>query len=253
MKKELVCLIIIAAVLRVSFLLVVSPQFPGIDAHEYYDISKDFQVHEARAAQMGYNHWYERTPLYVLWLHITGRDTYYQIFLSLLGVYLMYRMNRRAGWLWCFAPESLIRSCQYSKESVMIPLVIIAIYFFRNRPLLLYAMTLIIIMCFSSFGAVLEYNKGLSAGFMNNVWNVFKPMGSPLFTYSKPLDAAYGLLYLVFVVIFARNAKWCSAEVALMLSLVIVYGSIYGAPRLREPFIPFLYLWVTLKGRANGR
>jgi hypothetical protein len=130
-------IIFIAIIIRLTTWLVFElvyheASFPHFDSYEYYYNSENLTVWEEAREKLGYENWYERTPAYTLFLYLTDRILFIQILISALGVFLMYRMNKIAGWIWCFYPMDIIHSFQYMKETLLIFIIISIIYAFKK-------------------------------------------------------------------------------------------------------------------------
>jgi len=127
---------IVAILLRLAILYGLSLTYPSInisydmhmDAREYYHNAQHLTKGDAKTDwQTTYTHWWERSPLYVLFLWFFNPvAVYVQILISSFGVYLLWRMNWKAGWVWN------IYECWYSiiflKESITFALMIFIYY-----------------------------------------------------------------------------------------------------------------------------
>jgi hypothetical protein len=132
---------IIAILIRLTIFVGLSLAFKGQnvstfagDPLEYYlnaqNLSKSDQYH----AEWEYTYWWERSPLYVLflWFFTPNVALYIQIFISSLGVYWMWKINTRAGWIWnlyeCWYPILFL------KESIVFAMMIFIVYKFIEAP-----------------------------------------------------------------------------------------------------------------------
>lgn len=138
--QQIIKIFLIAFTVRMIFYLIVkifygSPEFISFDSWEYYYNSQNLEVWQNAKNYVGYYNWYERTPAYVLFLYIIRPENAIavQIIISSLGVVLMYKMNKAAGWLWCFYPVSIFNSFQFMKETIYIFLIICLIYTLRKQ------------------------------------------------------------------------------------------------------------------------
>jgi hypothetical protein len=123
---------IIAILIRtaVYFLMPGNPSFISFDSWEYYYNSQELQVWDRAAERLGYAEWYYRTPAYTLFLYLIRPDNAIavQIIISSLTVLLLYKLNYKAGWMFCFYPISIFGSFQYMKETLLIFLIISGVY-----------------------------------------------------------------------------------------------------------------------------
>ena len=129
-----------ALVIRICFYLFIktfygNPEFMSFDSWEYFYNSQDLTVWQEAKEYIGYENWYERTPGYVLFLYLIRPENAIpiQIIISSLGVFLMYKMNKIAGWMWCFYPISIFSSFQFMKETIFIFLIICLVYLLRRQ------------------------------------------------------------------------------------------------------------------------
>jgi hypothetical protein len=102
------------------------------DPKEYYELSQNLRVDPAKSAQFHYTHWYERMPLYVgfLWILTPKIALFVQMLIGSSGVYMMYKMNHKAGIVWNFweAGYSII----FLKETLLFAAIIFVIYQFKK-------------------------------------------------------------------------------------------------------------------------
>lgn len=131
---------LIAVMIRVSVYLIVKiffgdPEFMSFDSWEYFYNSQNLEAWQNATDYIGYEYWYQRTPGYVLFLYLIRPENAIpiQILISAVGVVLMYRMNKLAGWMWCFYPVSIFNSFQFMKETIYIFLIICLIYILRKQ------------------------------------------------------------------------------------------------------------------------
>ena len=124
-------IIIIALLLR---LLNFADPFIAFDSYEYYHNSKNLEVWDEAKEHHLYDRWYERTPAYVLFLHLTGEYAIpIQIILSTITVLLVYKINPIAGWLLCFYPVHILGANQYMKETLMIFFIAVLVYWHERN------------------------------------------------------------------------------------------------------------------------
>jgi hypothetical protein len=107
----------------------------GGDPLEYYSNAQNLTKSDKIPLEYidTYSHWWERSPIYVffLWFFTPGIALYIQIFISSLGVYWMWKMNKKAGWIWnfyeCWYPVLFL------KESIVFAMMIYIIYRVENK------------------------------------------------------------------------------------------------------------------------
>ena len=120
MKKYLI-IFLVAFIIRILTLLVFAYYFDNYsykesDAKAHYETSINLEVPKYAQETIGYKDWWVRTPVYVLYLHLTHQSLLFQILISAFTVLLLYKINPLAGWIFCFYPQSIILSFQYNKE-----------------------------------------------------------------------------------------------------------------------------------------
>ena len=115
--------------------MIFTDPFPTRDSREYYLNSKNLSVEYSPYAEKGFEHtnWYEHSPAYVLYLHLTYRSLFVQLALSVITVWFLWNINKIAGWMLCFYPVHIINAGYYHKETLMIFLIVSAIYFLRDK------------------------------------------------------------------------------------------------------------------------
>lgn len=131
---------LIALMVRVLFsgIRILQPDIFLLDEKEYYYNGKNLDViynpsSEVPSRTYDYEHWYNRTPVYMLFRFVTQDFTLIvQMILSSLGVVLMWKMNKAAGWLWCFYLPEVFYSFHYLKASLMTFAIILTIYLWKN-------------------------------------------------------------------------------------------------------------------------
>jgi hypothetical protein len=212
---------------------------------EYFYTSLNLEVHPYFQQFFNYHNWYERTPVYVFFLHIIQRQLIIQILLSAIGVVLMSKMNKLAGWLWCFYPQDIIHSFQFAKEGLLIFCVITAIFLLKNRRHWLMLVIPAIVIGFSSSGNVINSCQYyMTHGFMNNVWELWKPSFNTSISYSVWFVYIQAGPYLLLMWYFFRNIPAFSIEIFLVLLFTITYSLLFSTPRYREPLMPLVILFV---------
>lgn len=252
MKKQLLIIFIIALILRTIIYTSLkssgdNPEFLFFDSIEYYTVSQNLTVPSfitnhlgASGHILGYTHWYERTPAYMLFLHIVtvNNAIWLQILLSSIGVVLMYKMNSIAGYIWCVYPVSVFNSFQFMKETLLIFLIILAVFYLRDKKMILYFVILGIMLMFASYGKTFQFHP--KQGFMQNFYEMWKPSFNMI-----PLFLSYILFlpYILFMFYFVRHVDVRSFEMMIVITFTLVYSLVYGQNRFREPLMPILILW----------
>lgn len=217
---------------------------PNGDSIEYYVTSINLEPMEIHKLYWGYSHWYERTPVYVLFLHLIHRELIIQVILSAIACLLMFKLNKVAGVLWMIYPQDIIYSFQYGKETLLLFFIICAIYVLRDKREYLLLAIPIIILGFVCYGGVISANRSLGNGFMSNFWELWKPAFNISVAYGKAFVYIQAVPYTLAMLYFIRHCRLLSQEFGMFLILSIVYGVIYGDPRYREPFMPMLFLYI---------
>jgi hypothetical protein len=96
-----------------------NPTHKESDAKAHYETSINLEVPKESQKTIGYHDWWERSPVYVIYLYVTKQSILLQIILSCLTVLILYKINPLAGWLFCFYPQSIILSFQFNKETLL--------------------------------------------------------------------------------------------------------------------------------------
>lgn len=213
------------------------------DSVEYFITSIDFGPLGIHKSLLGYDYWYERTPAYILYLHLTHRELIIQVLISSISCLIMYRLSKTAGILWMFYIQDIMYSFQYQKETLLLFFIILAIYLFKDNKIWLLIAIPLTIIPFSSFGGVIIFNHSSSKGFLSNFWNLWKPAFDIFVLYSKWFVYIQALPYTLMIIYFIRKTRALTPEFGLFLLLSITYSIIYGQPRYREPFMPLLFLF----------
>jgi hypothetical protein len=245
-KHELLTLFLAAFIIRVIFWKLPGTFFTthSSDSIEYYITSINFKPFSCFKLYWGYDYWYERTPVYILFLHVFQQELIFQIILSSLGCIILYKLNKAAGLLWCVYLQEIVYSFQYSKETPLLFFVILSIYLFRNRSYWLLIIVPVIILGFVSYSRVIGYNHALSKGFMANFWAMWKPAFNITVNYSKIFVYIQALPFTLAILYFIRHTRLVSVATVLFCLISVVYCLIYSEPRYREPFMPFLFLFI---------
>jgi hypothetical protein len=134
-------IVILAFIIRVIFYMTLCVIYPtenistraGDPEEYYYMATHHLDVMQERAQRFHYQYWYQRTPLYTLFLYLLTPQiaVFIQMLIGSIGVYLMYLMNKKAGYIWMFyeIPYSII----FLKECLMYALIITIIYKFKGN------------------------------------------------------------------------------------------------------------------------
>jgi hypothetical protein len=192
-------------------------------------------------------------PAYFLFLMIPGAIVI-QLILSMVSVWLMFRLNKFAGWIWAFYPVAIFVWYQYNKQSVMIPLLIIVIYLLRNKPFWKFMTFLLVMLPFQAFGSVLVKNyQVLGLGFNRNLFELWFNGGSAfLFTQSTIIYWAFVPCYLAAIIYYFRNVE-LDADSLIVITVTIVFMLIVGNPTYREPVMPLVALWYGKRFTKGGK
>ena len=135
-KRRIPQIFLIAFILR-FMLSFIRPDLPTlIDEKEYFYNGKNLEIiyNPSEDGRMyDYQHWYNRTPVYMLFRYLTQDFTLIvQMIFSSIGVVLMWKMNKIAGWIWCFYPVDVFYSFHYFKFSLMTFLIILSTYLWKK-------------------------------------------------------------------------------------------------------------------------
>lgn len=243
---NLIFVFLIAFTIRIIFWKIYGGLFSSIDGDtlEYVLTSVNLKPNNVFKLTWNYSEWYQRTPVYVLFLHIIHRKLIFQIILSSISCVLMYRMNKTAGLLWTIYLQDIIYSFNYNKESLLLFCVILFMYLFRNRRFWLVIIIPIIFSGFTSYGGVITSSISFSKGMMLNFWHLWQPSFNISVGYSKNFVYFEALPYVIAMIYFIRHIKLLSVEFIIFSFLSIMYGVLYAEPRHRELFMPLLILYI---------
>jgi hypothetical protein len=135
MKIFLLALTVRLAVFIIFSFVYENPTHKESEASIMYETSINLEPTEEMKSKIHYTQWWERSPVYVYFLHVTNQSIELQLLLSALTVLLIYKINHVAGWIFCFYPQSVILSFQYNKETLLwfIEAVIFLIIFRRYK------------------------------------------------------------------------------------------------------------------------
>ena len=133
-KRRVTKIFLIAVGVRVLFSLFrgEAPNAKLIDEKEYFYNGRSLEViynPSSEGRNYDYKYWYNRTPFYMMFNYLLqGWVVPVQIFLSSIGVVLLYLLNKKAGWVWCFYLPDVFYSFHYLKFSLMTFLIIAGVY-----------------------------------------------------------------------------------------------------------------------------
>ena len=135
MDKRYITILLVALLIRGGFSFL-RTGFVGVDEKEYYYNGMNLEITynpSSEGRNYDYQHWYNRTPVYMLFRYLTGSYTLLiQIILSSIGVVLLYSINKYAGWVWCFYLPDIFYSFHYYKFSLFTFLIILSVYLWRK-------------------------------------------------------------------------------------------------------------------------
>ncbi len=249
--RNLIILFGIALALRLILFLAYTPPLVG-DAKEYYYNS---QTLENTVRQFPYEHWYQRTPAYMAFLHFTAQSLPLQILLSALTCVLLELMYRYGGWVYAFYTPSIMYSNVYMKETLLVFLFVLAVYLLRNHKWWLLVVLPVIFAGFVSYGGVWEYNEAFAAGqrsFVHRVYILWRPEWHFTILVPTPpgwlevlLRGTFILFYIPLLLLFIRKVRLTDFEFWLVTAFSLVAIFSFGNERFREPVMPFIIGYVT--------
>jgi len=218
------------------------------DAREYYINS---QTLENTARHLPYDHWYERTPAYMLFLHLVRQNLVVQIFLSALTCVLLELLYRHSGWFYAFYLPGICYSNMYMKETLLVFFFVGAVYVFRKHRGWLVLVLPLLFASFLSYGAVWEYNKQhiriLDRVFTEHIWALWKPewgysdfVPEPAPWLSWLLRGLFFIYYTPVMFLFLRKIRIGDFELWIVLGLTVVAILSFGIARYREAAMPFI-------------
>jgi len=101
-----------------------------------------------------------------------------------------------------------------------------------------------LILGFVSYAWINNGQHTAGNGMMKNFWSLWQPSFNISIGYSKIFVYLQFLPYIFSMFYFVRHVKIFTPEFNIFLILSIAYSVIYAEPRFREPFMPFLILFV---------
>lgn len=240
-----------ALALRLAIYLFYTAPLVG-DAREYFINS---QTLENTVRLFPYQHWYQRSPAYMAFLHLTGQSLLLQIVLSALTCVLLELMYRHAGWVYAFYPPGIMYANVYMKETLLVFLFVAAVYLLRKRKWWLLLALPAIFSGFVSYGGVWEYNEAFAVGqrsFVHRVYILWRPEWHFTILIPAPppwlellLRGTFILFFIPLVLLFIRKVKFTDFELWLVAGFTLVAIFSFGNERFREPAMPFVVGYVT--------
>jgi hypothetical protein len=214
------------------------------DASDYYYTSINLEVPKFLGEYYGYSNWYERQPLHVLVLYLTKQSILFQILLSTLTVLLLFRMNHIVGLIYAFYPQSIIYSCMFTKVTLMVFLMVLAVYLFK-KPYKIVIAFIIIQLMFTSIFNYFPHTSGIAVEFQRGLWNKFWGLWQPTFNHTFVLFGNWIQyiqmpFYILVMIAFLRsrvNYVW-------LIAFIMSIGAMiqYAHPFHREIIIPLILL-----------
>lgn len=235
------------------------------DCIEYFNNSVNLTVDPHYTKMWNYTQWYQRTPGYVLFLHLIQRSILVQLLISGFACVVMFKINKFAGWLWVFYPQDIICSFNYIKEALLLPLIIFAIYLFRKKQWWLVIVIPCLILPFVSYSGVIGSNASMAHLLAFNIWHLWQPPFNYTLVYSPMLVNLVFLPYIIMLIVWIRNIRYNSTKkgifnkiyygegfVELIIAVILTVGYCWspGEPRYKEPFMPLLVLFFAKNIRA---
>lgn len=242
---------IVALAVRLALYLLYTPPLVG-DAQEYYVNSGPLR----NVAQLfPYDHWYQRTPVYMAFVHITAQNLIPQILLSALTCALLEILYRNAGWVFSFYPPSVVYANLYMKETLLVFLFVLAVVLLRKRKMWLLLVLPLIFSGFVSYGGVWEYNEAYAAGqrsFIHRLYILWRPewhftilVPDPPSWLATVLRGTFILVYVPILLLFLRKVRIDDFEFWLVAGFCALMIFSFGNERFREPVMPFIIGYVT--------
>ena len=227
-----------------------------IDCREYYETSLNFETFEPFKSYWGYSNWYERNPLYILYLHFTFQNIIILIILSAFTVFLIFKINKTAGIIFMFYPNSIFYSFIYSKTVLIVFLAVLILSLTKNKYWLIILYLILQVLFTSLFhyftpntiGMHEEFNKG----FMNNVFELWKPATDWIYLLSgKWIIFLMFPFYVILYYLFIKYVPIKNVAFLLVIIFSICYGIKYAHPYHREILIPVMLIAVCLNYKLN--
>ena len=240
----------VAFAVRMALYLCYTPPLVG-DADEYFHNSQSL---ENTTHHFAYEHWYQRTPVYMAYLYFTRQSIPAQIILSTSTCVLLEALYPYGGWVFAFYPPGIMYSNVYMKETLLTFLFVLAVYLFRNRQWWLLVVLPVIFAGFISYGGVWEHNAAMGAGQRSLIhrmyilwrpdWHFYILVPTPPQWLETLLRGGFILLYVPVMLLFVRRVKITDFELWLVIGFSLVALFSFGNERFREPAMPFILGYV---------
>jgi len=225
-----------------GILWIIKPNFHlvGLDSREYNYLYKNFKPLPEAVEIIGNYKWYQRTPMYVLFLYVCRGNLLPQMILSSLGVALMYEMNTMAGLIWMFWIPEIFDSMIYMKYTLYNFLIILVMYFFDSE-ILRFIGVLAVTVPLVSYGVVINYNFTLNKGYMQQPYEMWKPSFHHL---NKYIALFWIIPYALLMFYWIRNVEILSFPFLIVILFTVVYSYIGANWSFRTHLMPIIILSV---------
>lgn len=235
-NKNLILILVIGLVFRI-LIQTQSDKFFIQDAKAYYEISESLQpINDL-------SHWYSWTPIHVIWLHITHRSIIIRILISLITVFILYKINEILGWIWTLYPMAIIFSATYLKENTLFLFTALVLWLYHYKSKYYILLFFVVILGFT--GASLSYAIELKTGIMQNFWEIVKPNFVLYSNISSTLNYIFAVPYTILMIYYIRTARFTPIFCTIIIYLT-VYSILYGTSRYREPLMMLIFYEISM-------
>lgn len=251
MKKYIIFFLVFIAIRIILWQIFGTNLDPNwiIDGREYYANGLNLNV-EFKTPWV-YSNWYERTPLYMLFIYIIRGNLIFQIIVCGIAGTLAFKINKFLGLFYLFYPNWIFQSFNFSKEALLIALTLIALYFLKDHLVYLFICTIAINIGFLSFSQnILEYNLNHSFKFMQALYEIWKP--SPDLYLVGAIGnilslTVYFPFWLTILYYFRRINKF-DISLIFALGVTIFFSFGWACMRYREIVLPFMIYYLVKEG-----
>lgn len=254
MKKYIIYFIVFIAIRIVLWNIFGTNLDPNwiIDGREYYANGLNLSI-EFKTPWV-YSNWYERTPVYMLFIYIIRGNLLFQIIVCGIASTLAFKLNKFLGIYYLFYPNWIFQSFNFSKEALLISLTLIALYFLKDHFIYLFISTVIINLGFLGFSQnILEYNLNHSFKFMQAVYEIWKPSPDLYLVGALGNLFAFSVYFPFWLIIpyFFRVINKIDISLIFVIGVTIFFSFGWACMRYREITLPFMIYYLVKECNSN--
>lgn len=217
-----------------------------IDAYEYMINGTALDV-IYKAPEWTYNFWYERTPLYMLFMHVIQGNLFFQILVCGIAGTLAFKLNSNFGLFYLIYPNFIFQSFNYSKEALLISLILVLIYFLHDKQTWLLIAVMILNLGFLGYSeSLINFNLSKSINFMDAVWQIWKP-GTDLYFGLTVGNMIATVLYFPFyltIPYYLKKIDRLDISIFIIIGITVFFSFGWANVRYREIAMPFIIYYL---------